>query len=404
MRILCFLLGLSVCPALSQTQPATAKVAIIIDDIGYQKADPELIRLPYALTFAVMPFTPNGDAMLQLARQYQKELMLHMPMEAVALNHLLGKGALRRQMSQTEVQQKLRAALQDVPGIKGVNNHMGSLYTTLLPQMDWVMEVVAAKGLYFIDSKTSGRSVVSQSAARFNIRHRSRDVFLDNDKSYAALDKQFQQLIVVAQQHGSAIAIGHPYPETYRYLRKNLPRLAAAGIELVPASHLLDLPESPHRQVQPEADPVELSAPAQHQTPTTAAVAAPTEPVSPSATQLANGGTNTATVDINTDSTGLAQPASPATAIAQRAVPELATPLLAPEQVVPASDALSVAAELPVWRIPLLANPSWVRLPDSTIAAQTTRSKPLPWADWYQLPAPITNTSVILPCCWLPDA
>lgn len=404
MRILCFLLGLSVCPAFSQTQPATAKVAIIIDDIGYQKADPDLIQLPYALTFAVMPFTPNGDAMLQLARQHQKELMLHMPMEAVALNHLLGKGALRRQMSQTEVQQKLRAALQDVPGIKGVNNHMGSLYTTLLPQMDWVMEVVAAKGLYFIDSKTSGRSVVSQSAERFNIRHRSRDVFLDNDKSYAALDKQFQQLIVVAQQHGSAIAIGHPYPETYRYLRKNLPRLAAAGIELVPASHLLDLPESPHRQVQPEADPITLSAPSQDKTATTGTATASTRPVSPSAPQPASDGANSATVGIITDVAGLTLPAADATAVVQRAVTELATPLLTPEQVVPASDALSVAAELPVWRIPLQANPGWVRLPDSTIAAHTTRSKPQPLADWYQLPAPVTNTSVILPCCWLPDA
>lgn len=366
-------------PTLSLAQPATTKVAIIIDDIGYQKADPDLIRLPYPLTLAVMPFTPNGDAMLQLARQHQKELMLHMPMEAVALNHLLGKGALRRQMSKAQVQQNLRAALQNVPGVKGVNNHMGSLYTTLLPQMDWVMEVVATQGLYFIDSKTSGRSVVGQSAQKFNIQHRSRDVFLDNDKSYAALDRQFGQLIKVAQQHGSAIAIGHPYPETYRYLKKNLPRLAAAGIELVPASHLLDLPESPHRQVQPQPDPVELPV-----TP-----AAQSHPASEkSADHVAP--------------TAITQPAT-APAVQQTtdiaAEPVITTP--APAETAEATEPAAPAA-LPVWRIPLQADPAWYQLPASTPV------KTVSWPPFVTaLPEKPASTGQPAAgngqCCWLTE-
>jgi len=254
LRIICLLFGLTVSAV--SAAPAQPQVAIIIDDIGYQKVDPDLIRLPFALTLAVMPYTPHGKAMLQLAKQHQKELMLHMPMEAVAQNHLLGQGALRQHMDKATVQQKVQAALAEVPGVIGVNNHMGSLFTTLTPQMDWVMEVVASQGLYFIDSKTSGRSVVSASAVRFAVEHRSRDVFLDNDKSYAALDRQFMQLIQQAKRHGSAIAIGHPYPETYRYLKKNLPRLAAAGIELVPVSVLLQRPESADRQIQAQPDPL----------------------------------------------------------------------------------------------------------------------------------------------------
>jgi len=358
---------------LSLAQPATTKVAIIIDDIGYQKADPDLIRLPYPLTLAVMPFTPNGDAMLQLAQQHQKELMLHMPMEAVALNHLLGKGALRRQMSKAQVQQNLRAALQDVPGIKGVNNHMGSLYTTLLPQMDWVMEVVAAEGLYFIDSKTSGRSVVGQSAQKFNIRHRSRDVFLDNDKSYAALDKQFQQLIRVAQQHGSAIAIGHPYPETYRYLKKNLPRLAAAGIEVVPASHLLDLPESPHRQVLPQPDPITVPQSTVPQSTAPQVTTAISEPVD------------------NAQPAGMTQAVTPPAADATaHSTPEPS--ITEPEPVVP--------AELPLWRTPLQANPAWYQLP----ASEPVKSVTWPPSATSLPDKPATTSQAPAGdglCCWL---
>ncbi len=232
------LLGLNWVAA-AQSMPA--KVAIIIDDIGYQKADPQLIKLPYALTFAVMPFTPQGSQMAALAASRQKEVMLHMPMEAVAQNHLLGKGALRQTMTQSQVRTALQQALADVPQAVGINNHMGSLYTSLAEQMDWTMQLVAEHQLYFIDSKTTSRSAVPAAAARHGIASRSRDIFLDNNKAYAAIDQQFNQLMSLAKRQGSAIAIGHPYPETYAYLKKNLPRLAAEGIELVPASRLLTL-------------------------------------------------------------------------------------------------------------------------------------------------------------------
>lgn len=224
----------------AQTLPP--KVAIIIDDIGFQKADPLLIRLPYQLTFAVMPFTPQGKEMAMLASQQQKEIMLHMPMEAVAQNHLLGKGALRKKMSKSEVQQALHRALAEVPQAIGVNNHMGSLYTSLSAPMDWTMQVMAERQLYFIDSKTTNRSAVGPATQHHGVKSRSRDIFLDNDKSYQALDRQFNQLLKLAKQQGSAIAIGHPYPETYRYLQRNLSRLKAEGIELVPVSQLLTLP------------------------------------------------------------------------------------------------------------------------------------------------------------------
>jgi polysaccharide deacetylase 2 family uncharacterized protein YibQ len=385
LRIICFLLVLSISPTLSLAQPATTKVAIIIDDIGYHKTDPDLIRLPYPLTLAVMPFTPNGDAMLQLAKQHQKELMLHMPMEAVALNHLLGKGALRQHMSKTEVQQKLRAALQDVPGIKGVNNHMGSLYTTLSPQMDWVMEVVATQGLYFIDSKTSGRSVVGQSAQKFNIRHRSRDVFLDNDKSYAALDKQFQQLISVAHRHGSAIAIGHPYPETYRYLKKNLPRLAAAGIELVPASHLLDMPEALNRQVQPQADPVELPVPPIDKTAGSSTQTPPEPPIEQIAAQSAHAASNAMTSGAG----------DPPVALTVATAAEPAQQSSTETQAVP-----SASSELPVWRFPLQAEPAWFKLPDHPAAAPLNNDSPLSLTHWYSLPTKATDKRMAKPCCW----
>jgi hypothetical protein len=156
-------------------------------------------------------------------------------------------------MNKQQVQQALHKALDSVPQAIGINNHMGSLYTSLPEQMDWVVEVVAARRLYFIDSKTTGKSVVPAITQKHGVKSRSRDVFLDNDKSYKALDRQFNQLIHLAKQHGHAVAIGHPYPETYRYLKKNLPRLAQQGIKVVPASALLDLPAAPAQLIASSA-------------------------------------------------------------------------------------------------------------------------------------------------------
>ncbi|WP_333796078.1 divergent polysaccharide deacetylase family protein [Rheinheimera sp.] len=270
--------------AKAQTLPP--KVAIIIDDIGFQKADPLLIKLPYQLTFAVMPFTPQGKEMAELAKAQQKEVMLHMPMEAVAQNHLLGKGALRKPMSKAEVQQALHKALADVPQAVGVNNHMGSLYTSLAEPMLWTMQVMAERQLYFIDSKTTNRSAVGTASSQYQVKSRSRDIFLDNDKSYQALDRQFNQLLKLAKQQGSAIAIGHPYPETYRYLRRNLSRLKAEGIELVPVSQLLALPApvvTAHRPKQPTTSVVATTATAD------SATTAPATESAASGTQVQSG-------------------------------------------------------------------------------------------------------------------
>ena len=79
-----------------------AKIAIIIDDIGYQKTDLQLIDLPFALTFAVLPYTPYGQRAAKQAFQQQKDVMLHMPMQA-STGKLTGPGALTVAMSKQQV-------------------------------------------------------------------------------------------------------------------------------------------------------------------------------------------------------------------------------------------------------------------------------------------------------------
>lgn len=224
--------------ALCSLPSIAAKVAIVIDDIGYHKLDYQLLELPYDLTFAVIPHTTHSNAVAKAAYQQRRDVILHMPMES-ARRADLSKNALKVTMSRSQIESKLQAAFADVPYAIGMNNHMGGYFTEQTDVMDWTLAYIAKRQLFFLDSKTTARSQAGVYAKKHQIPLLTRHVFLDNDRSYQALDKQFKLMIKLAKQQQQAIAIGHPYPETYAYLKKHLPDLAAQGIEVVKLSSLL---------------------------------------------------------------------------------------------------------------------------------------------------------------------
>lgn len=234
-HLLLLICTLTLSPKLALAAP---RIAIIIDDIGYKQSDLNMVKLPFALTYAVLPHTPYGKQAAELAFQQNREIMLHIPMEASAQN-ALGPGALTQHMSRQQIHNTLQLALADIPHVIGVNNHMGSLFTALTHPMAWTMEYLHEHQLFFVDSLTTPKSTARYYAEHYNVAVLSRDIFLDNVQNEAAIEAQFQQLLEIARRRSSAVAIGHPYPATYQFLQARLPQLAAEGIELVPISALL---------------------------------------------------------------------------------------------------------------------------------------------------------------------
>jgi len=220
--------------------PPTSRIAIIIDDIGYNKRQGlAAIGLPGAITYAVIPHSPNAKQLAQQAWRNGKEIMLHMPMSSVN-HHKLDQGGLTQGMGKAAFTQALQAALEAIPHISGVNNHMGSLLTQQPVPMQWLMSQLEKRNLYFIDSRTTANSIAWETAQQYQIPTLKRDVFLDNNKDYAAINQQFKRLISIAKRKGSAVAIAHPYPETILYLKSRLPQLSQENIRVVSASALLN--------------------------------------------------------------------------------------------------------------------------------------------------------------------
>jgi polysaccharide deacetylase 2 family uncharacterized protein YibQ len=211
-------------------------ISIIIDDIGHnRRAGERAIDIQAYLTFAVIPETRHAFRLASYAHDAGKEVMIHLPMENT-MNHPLGNLALT-----SGVAMVMDQAVRMVPFATGINNHMGSALTQEPQAMIWLMRAAKHHKLFFVDSRTTHKTVASDIALQENIRTASRDVFLDNDKSLFGIDKEFRQLLTLAKQRKTAIAIGHPYPSTLRYLELAIPMLKREGVQLISVSEMLKI-------------------------------------------------------------------------------------------------------------------------------------------------------------------
>ena len=225
---------------LSANTVSTPVIAIVIDDLGYQRRHGlHALELPGAITYAVLPHTPHGSSLARLAHSLDKEIIIHLPMEA-RNGTKLGPGGLTANLSLQSFIQRAHAAIDSIPFAKGVSNHMGSRLTQMPKRMNRLMALLQARENWlFFDSRTTGGSVAESTAHNYGLQTTSRDVFLDNDKSRHAIRAQFDRLLSLAHQRGSAVAIGHPYPQTMSVLNQQLPRLREQGVKLVSLSELI---------------------------------------------------------------------------------------------------------------------------------------------------------------------
>ena len=227
-------------PGTATPPESPAEIAIIIDDMGRQlAAGRRVLALPGPVACAFLPHAPHTDSLARSAYARDKEVLLHLPMQAME-SRRLDAGALRLDMTQRAFLTTLQDNLGRVPHVQGVNNHMGSLLTRHPGHMLWLMQALREQdGLFFVDSRTSRHTIARQIAREQAVPSVERDVFLDDDSSVQAVRTQFARLLRLARQQGSAVAIGHPHPSTLQVLEAQLPRLSEQGVRLVPVSRLV---------------------------------------------------------------------------------------------------------------------------------------------------------------------
>jgi len=216
------------------------KVAIVIDDMGPDmKSGEKALLLPAPITLSFLPYAVRAREQAKEARERGHEVLLHMPMEPMG-NESPGQGALTVDLSDSEVKERLDTALSAIAGFDGVNNHMGSKFTTYAEGMEVVIDDLKERQLFFLDSRTSTQSIAIKVAKDKGLPSISRDVFLDDDPNPEAIRKQLDLLERIARHKGYAVAIGHPHATTVAVVEAWAAEVVKRGIEIVPVSALVN--------------------------------------------------------------------------------------------------------------------------------------------------------------------
>ncbi|HEX9462528.1 MAG TPA: divergent polysaccharide deacetylase family protein [Alphaproteobacteria bacterium] len=219
------------------------RIAIVILDLGLSSAATEAAvqNLPPGVTLAFSPYAENLGNWLNLARASGHEALLGLPMEPANFPARdPGPRTLLTSLSPRENLDRLDWVLSRVSGYVGVTNNMGSRFTASAEALRPVLTTLRDRGLVFVDSRTTPRSVAASLATSLGLPRAINDRLIDQQAARAAIDAMLADVEKVARETGNAVAMGQPYPVTFERLAAWLPTLEGKGIALAPITALLN--------------------------------------------------------------------------------------------------------------------------------------------------------------------
>lgn len=220
--------------------PPGPQIAIVIDDAGIdRRRTAQVIKLPGPLTISFLTYAGALDKQAAAAKKAGHELMVHMPMQPKSRDVDPGPNVLTPDTAPEETLKRILWGLDRFQGYVGVNNHMGSRFTEYVEGMEILLQEIKRRGLLFLDSRTSAKSVGAGIALAIDLPFAERNVFLDNVPEIAVVNKQLKLLENTAKRQGYAIAIGHPRDATIFALSQWLSVLAEKGFVQVPISTIV---------------------------------------------------------------------------------------------------------------------------------------------------------------------
>ncbi len=215
-------------------------VVLVIDDIGDDlNIVNKFLSLSLPLTFSVLPNATNSREIAYFIANSGYELMIHLPMEPIGTQNP-GTESLKVTMDKITIREIVRKWLDKFEFAKGVNNHMGSKFTSHSDLIEVVLEEIKQRGLYFIDSYTYKDSKAYKVALELKIPSLKRDVFLDVEPTRSFIRKQLVAAMNKIKEKGYVVVIGHPFENTYAVLKENIDLFYKEEICFVQPSYLLE--------------------------------------------------------------------------------------------------------------------------------------------------------------------
>jgi Uncharacterized protein conserved in bacteria len=229
----------------AEEEQAVRQFAIVIDDFGNgMDGTEEMLKLPVKFTVAIMPFMPTTQKDAEEAHRLGHDVIVHMPMEPnKGLKKWLGPGAITADLSDAEIRKRVEEAIDNVPYAVGMNNHMGSKITADERIMRIVLAVCKERGLFFLDSRTTFKTVVPKVTQELGVPALANNVFLDDVYTEQHVAKQMTIARKHLESHETCIVIGHvgpPGKKTAAVLKASIPAMQSDGrVQFVKLTNLV---------------------------------------------------------------------------------------------------------------------------------------------------------------------
>ncbi len=218
------------------------QVALIMDDMGNSlETLDELIGLGRPVTVSILPYSTHAAETARIAHENGLEVLLHLPLESLNNREAMAntEGMILAGMTEPDIVRLFEESYARVPFAAGTNNHMGSRFTAERDLMRVLLRPLKEKGLFFVDSRTTAKTVALDEARKMGVPSTERDIFLDADEDRGRIRGRLVELFQKARKKGHAVGICHPFPETLAVLKSSFRLVDAYGLEPVPVSRLV---------------------------------------------------------------------------------------------------------------------------------------------------------------------
>jgi hypothetical protein len=224
-----------------------ARLALVLFGFGEDAAQADsffTLRAPFAV--AVVPGARESGRVLDLARDRQREVVLHLPLEPINYPRINpGPGTLLVSMSPRRIASTVRKHLSRAGAVAAVANHMGSLATQDMTVMTALYRELKRRRVAFLHMSPAPGAVCKTLAADMGINYAEPDEVVDREARVddaTALERRWSELLKEARARGRLVVMMRATPLTRRWLPQALAAKRLGGVDVVPLTALLEKP------------------------------------------------------------------------------------------------------------------------------------------------------------------
>lgn len=224
-----------------------ARLALVLYGFGDALgAADSFFALPSPFAVAITAGGKLTGAMVKSAHQYQREVVLHLPMEPINYPQVNpGAGTLLVTMRPARVGAEVGRWLDQAKPVTAASNHMGSLATQDMTLMTAVYRELKQRRVPFLHLMPAAGAVCRPLASRMGVAYDEPDATLDFEpraNDTATMDKRWKQVLKETRERGRMIVWVRATPTTWRWMQKALDAKRLDRVDLVPLTSLLRKP------------------------------------------------------------------------------------------------------------------------------------------------------------------